>query len=183
MKIHIFLFSIVLSGCSLRGLDKPSRYDFELWEKPGASKVEVQSALLECGYHSFTWSPSMNLREVVLANLCLERSGFIHSDGPSRLSCQKHPFPVPELCSTDAVIPTRSVERRLNSPVCQNYPKAYACQPPGTPTPTDAELEKLTPPAPITPRKTDGYSTEHKLQNNLQNINNKGMDQLRAKPR
>ena len=61
MKVISLISILFFSGCVITGIDKPSSYDFELWWKNGASTVEVQMAMLECGYHSIYWNASMSV--------------------------------------------------------------------------------------------------------------------------
>lgn len=127
----------------LSGIDKPSRYDFETWKKEGTAITETQIAMLECGYHSIYWNGSMEFAEITTAHLCMKQIGFVSTSADDYFSCRNKKLRDHPSCALDALIPAPSVELRLNSPICKEYPKAYACQPPGTPIPTDADLENL----------------------------------------
>ena len=76
MKVISLISILFFSGCVITGIDKPSSYDYELWWKNGASTVEVQMAMLECGYHSIYWNASMSVVEVIESNRCMEGIGF-----------------------------------------------------------------------------------------------------------
>lgn len=178
MKVISLISILFFSGCVITGIDKPSSYDFELWWKNGASTVEVQMAMLECGYHSIYWNASMSVVEVIESNRCMEGIGFEKKAGNS-FSCKTAALSQHPACTSDSVRSLRSVDRRLNSPFCKEYPKAYACQPPGSPIPTDAELEMLARQRRIeSSRSRDPGTPERKLTEQIQKQNNRGMDQL-----
>lgn len=162
----------------LSRVDGPSSYDHELWSKADASRIEVQVAMLECGYHSIYWNASMSVVEVIESNRCMEGIGFEKKAGNS-FSCKTAALSQHPACTSDSVSSLRSVDRRLNSPFCKESPKAYACQPPGSPIPTDAELEMLARQRRIeSSRSRDPGTPERKLTEQIQKQNNRGMDQL-----
>ena len=179
MKVISLISILFFSGCVITGIDKPSSYDYELWWKNGASTVEVQMAMLECGYHSIYWNGSMQLIEITMAHLCMKNSGFVSRSDSDYFSCNNKKLSNHPRCALESVIPSRSLHRRLNSPFCKESPKAYACQSPGSPIPTDAELEMLARQRRIeSSRSRDPGTPERKLTEQIQKQNNRGMDQL-----
>lgn len=180
MKINSLIASVfLLSGCTVASFDKPSRYDFETWGKENSSVVEIQIAMLECGYDSIYWNGSMQLIEITMAHLCMKNSGFVSRSDDDYFSCNNKKLLNHPRCALDSVTPSRSLHRRLNSPFCKESPKAYACQPPGSPIPTDAELEMLARQRRIeSSRSRDPGTPERKLTEQIQKQNNRGMDQL-----
>ena len=138
----LFLVPLTLSGC-LKSSFKPIPPYYQLWSKPGASPLNVKVALLECGWPSPSPSgygadvASMSANDKTLADLCMEKSGFISKD-PFNGYRQSRTCNAPwtakfPACQPDAVIPTRSVERRLNSEYCKTWGKpTLECQALGT---------------------------------------------------
>jgi len=112
------------------------------WIKSGASPYESKVALLECGWPS-PWPTGygsdvarLSANDKTLADRCMEISGFRYNDPFSgyrqKLVCSDTWVAKYPACQPDAAIPTRSVERRLNSYYCTNYGKnTPECQPPG----------------------------------------------------
>lgn len=76
MRVIGLIVIPLISGCMLSRVDGPSSYDHELWSKADASRIEVQVAMLECGYHSIYWNASMSVVEVIESNRCMEGIGF-----------------------------------------------------------------------------------------------------------
>lgn len=134
--IIVLLFLPLLIACT-RGF-KPPPNTFETWEKKGETLLDIKRALLECGYRNPSGGGNgWDMDTTILAQKCMLAEGYIQK---SRIKvCSgwitsdgvKHENTSPA-CQPDAIIPTRSVERRLNSYYCTNYGKnTPECQPPG----------------------------------------------------
>lgn len=130
---HILMFliiGIVFSGCFRK---VPISYMYEDYKKAGASELEVQKALLECGYESPLGDSRNDLNNGVIMNRCMEKAGFIdewylnYTHG--KTFCEKHPT-IPACFLPIDQIPDRNVTKRLNSEWCTiKFPNAKACQP------------------------------------------------------
>lgn len=123
----IALFSI--AGCYP---EQQSRTAVDTWEKFGADQFEVKKALLECGIQHLdgrldtekNTDEKFNAEESV--NVCMIQAGFQDKLGRVKW-CEKYEnLPI---CQPDAIIPQRSVERRLNSPHCEEHKEQPECQP------------------------------------------------------
>ncbi|UTO28639.1 hypothetical protein [Bartonella harrusi] len=123
----IILLSIV--GCQF---NKPPTSSLAMWEKPGADFTEVGKALLECGmptpYDVFPENQKLSLNKKALIDSCMVQSGFRYKDevGTWCENVQGKDLPA---CRPGAVIPQRSVKRRLNSPFCKKSPVQPECKP------------------------------------------------------
>ncbi|WP_273757073.1 hypothetical protein [Bartonella sp. MM73XJBT] len=122
----IILF--IMAGCYQ---EQPSRTIVDAWEKAGADQIEIKKALLECGIlHldgrlNIEMSLDKKLNEEEAKRLCMIQAGFHEKFGMVKL-CEKHEnLPI---CQTDAIIPQRNVDRRLNSPHCKEYKEQPECQ-------------------------------------------------------
>lgn len=136
-KSMALLATVLVTGCGIGGysisnIDKPGPELYEQWNKKGVSVLEVKEAMLECGYPNvFSGSlgggfPDKVLNIYALAEQCMRNHGFVYS-GRFGTTCEYKPTQYLPACQLNAVIPTRSVERRLNSPFCKKYPQADAC--------------------------------------------------------
>ncbi|UTO28002.1 hypothetical protein [Bartonella harrusi] len=132
LKLLSAIALIILSGCSL---DEPSQTVVDVWEKPGADKLEVKKALLECGIQTFSDLPpeeNLSIHEKInneaSVDACLVQAGFHHKLGAMKW-CEKYKADNLPICQPDAVIPQRSVTKRLNSPYCQENKDQPECQP------------------------------------------------------
>ncbi|EJF78439.1 Uncharacterised protein [Candidatus Bartonella washoeensis] len=127
----IWLLSI--AGCYL---GTPSTSSLNAWEKPGADFTEVAKALLECGKPTpYDIDPenrkqSINAKATIYA--CMLQAGFRYKDeevwrqGGWCYTFKEENLPI---CRPGAVIPRRSVKKRLNSPFCKQYKNSRKCQP------------------------------------------------------
>lgn len=162
-----FLLALLflLNGCGkydIRNLDKPPPEDYETWKKPSNSQLDIKKALLECGAiapSTLGW-PYRKAYEKIgiveqyeqfnhdfLVNRCMINAGFIeqNTSWPLKEACADVRYRDYPACQTHAIIPTPSVERRLNSWYCKtkidyNYCLKYAlapqlCSPEKTKTP------------------------------------------------
>ncbi|WP_208433225.1 hypothetical protein [Bartonella taylorii] len=125
----IVLLSI--TGCDIENIDKSPPGEVYWWEKPGADFTEIGKALLECGMPSPNDLDSEN-REVsnngwATIHACMIQAGF-HYKGRGNwcYTFKEENLPI---CRPGAVIPQRSVEKRLNSPFCKQHPEQYECYP------------------------------------------------------
>ncbi len=172
----LIIFSFL--GCT-RGF-KPPPPEHETWRKHGATKLEIKRALLECGWYSPSGTnpyESTN-QEIAQWDRCMKNSGFVNSS----YFCEGLHNP-PPACQPDAIIPTRSVERRLNSYYCTNYGKnTPECQPPG-----QESIPQKSSPAdkPISGFEADDYFEQNRfreqtnqLQMDMQNNSNRQMEKM-----
>jgi len=122
LAIFILLFG---TGCHFKESFQPSEAAYYYYQKPSATKLDVEKAMLECGiepiqgYSADTGKYDVNT--ALLASACMERLGFRDIEGWSfeRLCNREHNAKYPA-CQPGAVIPKPSVERRLNSKYCQH---------------------------------------------------------------
>jgi hypothetical protein len=138
IKLHGYaaLLAIpVLSACgfgySIENIDKPAPRSYEGWVKPGAGLLDVKKALLECGaphydLDSNTWAAigvtddAERMSRSFLVDRCMENGGFIDRWGDTvKKYCSWDRHKHLPACQPGAVIPQRSVERRLNSWLCK----------------------------------------------------------------
>ena len=133
---YLFLVSIVLvSGCVHKPF-QPLPYSYEMWKKNGASITDIQVALLECGRVDPTGYNAKevgeeNMNGYILANLCMEKIGFIPDRkfiSDKEQICKISNTSKLPACQSSAVIPIPSIQRRLESKFCKVYPHADACQ-------------------------------------------------------
>ncbi|EJF94356.1 hypothetical protein LBE40_04660 [Bartonella taylorii] len=129
LKLLSCITLLSIAGCDSK---PPSRY-FVIWQKPDADSTEVAKALLECGkptpYNADPENSRLGFGEWAIIHTCMLQSGFHYrsENGKWCENCQDDRIPVYPL--SGAVMPQRSVERRLNSPYCKKYKNADECQP------------------------------------------------------
>ena len=108
---------------------------YERWQKPGAKKIEIKKALLECGatdpfgdIKAFVPEDrDEHLNLWVNANNCMRKDGFLEKPGLESSICSS--FSYLPACQTNPVISGRNSKRRLESKFCKTYQKADVCQP------------------------------------------------------
>jgi hypothetical protein len=125
----MFLISVsCLSSCISQEAFQPPPPSYTYWTRLSDSVEDVKRAMLECGYPTpFSADVSITTdEEVAKMQRCMEKSGFIHK-GNFGTFCQQ--YTALQACQFNAVIPERSVQRRLESRFCKKYPKADVCQP------------------------------------------------------
>lgn len=130
-KILICCGCLALIGCLGIKPFQPPPDDYQAWMKSGASEQDLKMALLECGYPSPYNSGKYNfsLEEFVAANRCMETSGFNDiSDRGWRWACQKQTESAEDICGVTP-IRMRSVERRVGSGFCSDFPESTICVP------------------------------------------------------
>lgn len=134
-KMPVMVFTIILiAGCG-PAFFKPPPYNYEHYHKPGTTETDTMKALLECGHTDPLGDLRLNTDETyqekteraAFAEICMINDGFILIH--RRSLCKS--IPTLKACNPENahLIPTRDINRRLNSPYCKAYPKARACQP------------------------------------------------------
>jgi len=119
----MFLLPILTTGCN-KAYFQPPEAAYYYYQKPDATKLDVEKAMLECGIepiHGYSADTGKyDVNTALLASACMERLGFRDIEGWSfeRLCNREHNAQYPA-CQPDAVIPKPSVERRLNSEYCR----------------------------------------------------------------
>ncbi|MQR01782.1 hypothetical protein [Glaciimonas soli] len=128
----IFVISCVmtlLSGCFGFKPFQPAPYEFEAWKKQGVTPVDVQIALLECGYQDTLGYGSTHVRatdnEIVAKEKCMESDGFSKKDAYWRELCQTNKTLA--ACQSDAPHRLRNIQTRLDSQFCSNFPFSRVC--------------------------------------------------------
>ncbi|CAK00876.1 hypothetical protein [Bartonella tribocorum] len=122
-----------VTGCDISNIDKPSPAYVSMWEKPGADSTEVGKALLECGMPSLidldteNRERSNNAKATTYA--CMIQAGFRYKNEYIGGWCYTFKEENLPICRSGAVVPQRSVKKRLNSPFCKRYKNADECQP------------------------------------------------------
>lgn len=123
---------LIMAGCDI---EQPSLTVLDVWEKPGADKIEIKKALLECGIETFDdittekyKSTNDKINASASIDACLIQAGFHHKLG-SMNWCEKYKAENLPICQPDAVIPQRSIKRRLSSAHCQENREQPECQP------------------------------------------------------
>ncbi|EJF81304.1 hypothetical protein [Bartonella doshiae] len=133
LKLLSAITLLSIAGCQFN--KTPGGY-LSAWEKPGADFTEIGKALLECGMPTpYDVDPenrknSINAKATIYA--CMIQSGFRYKDEEvARAGGPCYTFKAENLpiCRPGAVIPQRSVKRRLNSPFCKKYKNSRKCQP------------------------------------------------------
>ncbi|WP_273724569.1 hypothetical protein [Bartonella sp. AU18XJBT] len=134
MKQILKLLGVVtllnIAGCQF---NKTPSSSLAMWEKPGADFTEVGKALLECGmpapYDVFPENRNLSNNAWATIHACMIQSGFRYKDQRGGGWCVNHKGENLPICRPGAVIPRRSVKKRLNSPFCKKHPEQYECYP------------------------------------------------------
>ncbi|GAA5113216.1 MULTISPECIES: hypothetical protein [Bartonella] len=87
-----------------------------------------QKILLECGVPDLDKVVALDLNQFASIEICLGQSGFRPSFTIQEW-CENHKSDNLPICRPGAVMPQRSVERRLKSPYCKRHKNALECQP------------------------------------------------------
>ncbi|QEE12006.1 hypothetical protein MNL01_03050 [Bartonella krasnovii] len=135
MKIRFNLLSLLIllmvTGCDIENIDKPPPGEVAGWKKPGADFTEVGKALLECGMPHLNYLEKevqkLSDNEIATIDACMIQAGF--RDKGRASWCYPFNYKNLPICRPGAVIPKRSVEKRLNSPFCKKYKNAPECKP------------------------------------------------------
>ncbi|WP_375622650.1 MULTISPECIES: hypothetical protein [unclassified Bartonella] len=128
LKLLSGLILLNIAGCNI---DKPSPGALSMWEKPGADFTEIGKALLECGmptpYDVFPENQQQSINAKATVDACMVQSGFRYKGrGNWCYTFKEKNLPI---CRPGAVIPQRSVKKRLNSPFCTKHPEQPECEP------------------------------------------------------
>ncbi|WP_330169472.1 hypothetical protein [Bartonella grahamii] len=133
MKQILKLLGVVtllnIAGCQF---NKTPTSSLAMWEKSGADFTEVGKALLECGmptpYDKDPESRNLSNNAWATIHACMVQSGFRYKEreGGWCYTFRAENLPI---CRPGAVIPRRSVKKRLNSPFCKKYKNAPECKP------------------------------------------------------
>ncbi|QEE12349.1 hypothetical protein [Bartonella krasnovii] len=119
-----------IAGCQF---NKPPVSSIGAWEKPGADFTEIGKALLECGmptpYDVDPENQNRSFNQMATIDACMLQSGFRYKYDVGGGWCGNHRAENLPICRPGAVIPQRSVKRRLNSPFCKKYKNAPECKP------------------------------------------------------
>ncbi|WP_273789374.1 hypothetical protein [Bartonella sp. ML70XJBT] len=123
-----------IAGCNI---DKPAPGYLSMWEKNSVTDfTEVGKALLECGmptpYDIDPENQQQSINAKATTYACMLQSGFRYKDEEvARAGGPCYTFRAENLpiCRPGAVIPQRSVKRRLNSPFCKKHPEQPECKP------------------------------------------------------
>ncbi|WP_396583930.1 hypothetical protein [Bartonella grahamii] len=129
LKLLSTLTLLIITGCQF---NKTPTSSIGAWEKPGADFTEVAKALLECGmptpYDVFPENRKQSINAKATIYACMVQSGFRDKVGGGTW-CENHKAENLPICRPGAVIPQRSVKKRLNSPFCKKHPEQYECYP------------------------------------------------------
>ncbi|WP_375676590.1 MULTISPECIES: hypothetical protein [unclassified Bartonella] len=129
LKLLSGLILLNIAGCNI---DKPPPGVLSAWEKPGADFTEVGKALLECGmptpYDVFPENRKLSINAEASIDACMIQAGFRYKWGGPYWCYTFRAENLP-ICRPGAVIPQRSVKKRLNSPFCKKYKNAPECKP------------------------------------------------------
>ncbi|WP_375607590.1 MULTISPECIES: hypothetical protein [unclassified Bartonella] len=124
----VTLFSI--AGCQF---NKPPLGEVAAWKKPGADFTEVGKALLECGmptpYYTDPESRKLSNNAWATIHACMVQAGFHYENEHEGGWCYTFRAENLPICRPGAVVPQRSVKKRLNSPFCKKYKNAPECKP------------------------------------------------------
>ncbi|ATP12260.1 hypothetical protein [Bartonella henselae] len=130
LKLLGAVILFIITGCQF---NKPPLGEVATWEKNGVTDfTEVGKALLECGMPSLIDADSENRKLSYNAwatiDACMVQAGFRDKVGGGSW-CENHKVENLPICRPGAVIPKRSVKKRLNSPFCKKHPEQYECYP------------------------------------------------------
>ncbi|OLL48341.1 hypothetical protein [Bartonella henselae] len=131
LKLLGAVILFIITGCQFNKLPPG---DVAAWEKNGVTDfTEVGKALLECGLPSLIDADTENRNLSYNANAtidaCMLQAGFRYKYDVGGGWCGNHKAENLPICRPGAVIPQRSVKKRLNSPYCKKYKNAPECQP------------------------------------------------------
>ncbi|SSZ40865.1 Uncharacterised protein [Bartonella grahamii] len=130
LKLLSGIVLVSVTGCNI---DKPPLGEIATWEKNGVTDfTEVGKALLECGmptpYDTDPESRKLSYNAIATIEACMIQSGFRDKVGGGTW-CVNHKAENLPICRPGAVVPQRSVKKRLNSPYCKKYKNAPECKP------------------------------------------------------
>ncbi|UTO28999.1 hypothetical protein [Bartonella harrusi] len=131
LKLLSGIILLSVSGCDIENIDKSPRGETAVWEKLGADSTEIGKALLECGLPHLNYLEDevqkLSDNDSATIDACMIQAGF-HYKGRGYW-CSPFRWETLPICQRGAVIPKRSVEKRLNSPFCKESPVQPECKP------------------------------------------------------
>ncbi|GFF03014.1 hypothetical protein BH623125_14480 [Bartonella henselae] len=131
LKLLGAVILFIITGCQF---NKPPPGYIAMWEKNGVTDfTEVGKALLECGmptpYDRDPENDNRSFNQMATIDACMLQAGFRYKYDVGGGWCGNHKAENLPICRPGAVIPQRSVKKRLNSPFCKKYKNAPECQP------------------------------------------------------
>ncbi|SSZ40859.1 hypothetical protein [Bartonella grahamii] len=130
LKLLSGLILLNIAGCNI---DKPLPGYVSVWKKPGTDFTEVGKALLECGMPTpddiFSENRKLSINARASIHACMIQSGFRYKDEHEGGWCYTFRAENLPICRPGAVVPQRSVKKRLTSPFCKRYKNAPECKP------------------------------------------------------
>lgn len=147
-KSLIWVSALFICGCTPFGGFKPPPSGWMYYAANGATQRDIEVAYLECGFpvpgdfrdYDRDLLVRMGFGDVkkqyaalAAMHYCMKNAGFpTGGRDPCEplvdVRTEQLIYPDYPVCKTDALIPKRSVENRINSPFCKLYPKAQVCQ-------------------------------------------------------
>ena len=209
MKLICIVFVLLFASGCVWNIDQPPPEEWTLFSGKGATKEMIDLARFECGYpfpmamfgypesyaplaRKYGYIPETKegdekLQSInILSRKCMVDSGFSYRGydicrGWTDTQTHKHVPNRSLACQPNAVIPVRSVENRINSRYCKEYPNARVCQldlsapysPPKTPS-SNTEKNPVEPFAPALNRQMQ----ERQFQEQMQQQSNSQMNEL-----
>jgi hypothetical protein len=203
----ILLLTFLSASCTPFGGFKPVPDQWTDYRKSGLTERQIYTALMECGWpypHDLRWVP-LEVKEHLginfpntteginnFANLarfterCMANAGIsskyqiscLTQDQETKKWTKLREIPA---CQPNAVIPKRSVETRLNSRFCKEYPNARACQlDPEAPYIGPQSSSSNTQQKPVEPfdQKLNRQLQEQQFQNQVRQQSNSQMNDL-----
>ncbi|WP_375704918.1 hypothetical protein [Bartonella sp. AA85SXKL] len=131
LKLLGAVILFIITGCQFNKLPPG---DVAAWEKNGVTDfTEVGKALLECGmptpYDRDPENDNRSFNQMATIDACMLQAGFRYKYDVGGGWCGNHKAENLPICRPGAVIPQRSVKKRLNSPFCKKYKNSRKCQP------------------------------------------------------
>ncbi|WP_375645224.1 hypothetical protein, partial [Bartonella sp. MR100HLJHH] len=117
LKLLSAITLLSIAGCQF---NKTPTSSIGAWEKPGADFTEIGKALLECGmptpYDADPENQNRSFNQMATIDACMLQAGFNYKYDVGGGWCGNHKAENLPICRPGAVIPQRSVKKRLNSP-------------------------------------------------------------------
>ena len=136
-KLLLAFILLILIGCSTymeQVVYKPAPATYEEWSKSGTSILDIKKALLECGkpasdtnfeiyekvFNISRYDELAYMNRLQFEDICLERAGYKYNGiYDTKKICSLEKYKNLSACQPNTIIPTPSVERRLNSWYCK----------------------------------------------------------------
>jgi hypothetical protein len=208
MRLFLFLLIGVLCvSCRPFGGFRPPPDEWTSYQKSGLTERQIYTAMMECGWPypgDLVYAPlevkerlGFNFQNTVeghndfanLARLTGQCMANVGLPSKNEISCHTQDQETKKwtktrsipACQPNAVIPKRSVETRLNSRFCKEYPNARACQlDPEAPYTAPQSAPTSTQQKPVEPfdSKLNRQMQEQQFQNQVQQRSNSQMNDL-----